>query len=162
MSRASALVLLVEDGPEGRAILTNKIYEYLGSGRPILALAPEGEASTVIRSARAGLVVSPRDVDAIGKAVQILYHGVQNRTFPRSDASVVADYSRKRQAARFAALLDAGFAAGAGQRDRDVWRGSVTRRRRLRRVAEAPPAWSRPDENEADRPAERKHETTTH
>ncbi len=59
------LILIVGDAPGSAGILTGKLVEYAGAGRPVLALVPEGEASRMVRRHGLGRVVAPRDVSAI-------------------------------------------------------------------------------------------------
>lgn len=71
---SSHLLLLVADsGGCGKYLIPSKLYEYLAAGRPILALLPEGAAASVMREARAGLIVSPDDVAGIQQALATLY-----------------------------------------------------------------------------------------
>jgi len=52
---ASMLLLLVNDTPNAKLILTGKIFEYLASKRPIICVAPEdGDAAKVISECNAG------------------------------------------------------------------------------------------------------------
>ena len=51
-------------------IVPAKLYEYLGSGRPILAAVPEGDARDFILEAMAGRVVEPSDVDGMARALR--------------------------------------------------------------------------------------------
>jgi hypothetical protein len=67
---ADAALLIIDDAPENRGIVTGKVYEYIGAGLPVLALAPEGDAADLIRTNRLGLVAAPRDMGAIQSALQ--------------------------------------------------------------------------------------------
>lgn len=58
-------LLIIDDAPANRGILTGKLFEYIGAQKPILALAPEGDAAELIRREGFGMVVPPRDVVAI-------------------------------------------------------------------------------------------------
>jgi len=54
--------------------MTGKIFEYMRSGVPILAVVPvQGDAAEVIRSTGTGFVVDPDDLAEIGKAINNLY-----------------------------------------------------------------------------------------
>ena len=56
---ATALVLLLWTRPEGRGWLSAKRYEYMASGRPILAVGPRDcDAAQVVAEMRAGVVAS--------------------------------------------------------------------------------------------------------
>ena len=59
----------VEDGFRTR-IVPAKTYEYLASGRPILAALPEGDAKDFVLAAGAGQVVAPSDVESIAAAIE--------------------------------------------------------------------------------------------
>ncbi len=66
---SDAALLIIDDAAETRGIVTGKVYEYIGAGLPILALAPEGDAAELIRQNHFGLVVSPTDGPALQAAL---------------------------------------------------------------------------------------------
>ena len=70
-ARPDALLLLIpEAGGRGKGVLSGKVFEYLASGRPILAaVPPDGAAAELIRETGAGVVVPPDDVDALKAAL---------------------------------------------------------------------------------------------
>lgn len=69
--RASdAVVLLTSPGHRSQA--TGKLYEYLASGRPILALADDNEAARIIDETHTGATMAPDDVPAIAEALERL------------------------------------------------------------------------------------------
>ncbi|MFY9518129.1 MAG: glycosyltransferase family 4 protein [Schleiferiaceae bacterium] len=52
---ADALLLLIPELPNNRGILTGKLFEYLGSGRPIWGFGPvDGDANAIVRETHAG------------------------------------------------------------------------------------------------------------
>lgn len=62
-------LLIIDDAPENAGILTGKLFEYIGAGLPILALAPQGNAADLIRQYKLGLVAHPRQVEEIKQAL---------------------------------------------------------------------------------------------
>ncbi len=62
-------LLIIDDAPVNRGILTGKLFEYIGARKPILALAPEGDAAELIRNYKLGFVVHPKDVARIKKQI---------------------------------------------------------------------------------------------
>jgi glycosyltransferase involved in cell wall biosynthesis len=69
---ADALVLLTSaHGSE----TTGKLFEYLGAGRPILALAGDNGAATIVRRTGAGVVLSPMDQGALVEALVAVAEG---------------------------------------------------------------------------------------
>jgi glycosyltransferase involved in cell wall biosynthesis len=59
---ADGLVLITSRNPSEA---TGKLFEYLGTGRPILALAEGNEAARIVTETRTGLTVAPDDEAAI-------------------------------------------------------------------------------------------------
>ena len=114
MRDAGLLLLLTGSGEEHRGMVTGKVYEYLGSGTPILALVPEGEAEDLIRGTNAGLCVRPEDHDGIcGVLDQWWDHATRGLRLPFLGRGIDR-FSRSAQAQELARLLDRA-SLGAGQ-----------------------------------------------
>jgi glycosyltransferase involved in cell wall biosynthesis len=112
--RSSAAAAVVTDPLEGgRGLVPLKIYEYLGAGRPVLALAPpDGEAARVVRAA-GGVVADTSDTAGAAEAIVRLYRGwTSGNGSPRTDPSVVDAFRWDRLAARLAEILDEAAARG--------------------------------------------------
>jgi len=96
-------VLLLVPGP-GKGFIPGKLYEYLGSGTPILALTDEDtESAQLVKETGAGMVVPPQDVQSIKRAILRLYaaycqygHALQGSRQPGTTA--YQKYSRWVQA----------------------------------------------------------------
>ncbi|MEY3941863.1 MAG: hypothetical protein RIR07_749, partial [Bacteroidota bacterium] len=55
LQSADALLLLIPDLPNNRGILTGKLFEYLGSGRPVWGFGPvDGDANAILKQTLAG------------------------------------------------------------------------------------------------------------
>jgi glycosyltransferase involved in cell wall biosynthesis len=113
--RGADLLLFVDwmdESAEG--VLTGKLFEYLGSGRPILCVGSREhtEASDLIRDCEAGVVVaSQREI------VASLRNFVATGSLPDIESARVSRYSRRHQAI---ALLD-GVRVALG-----MWQGGGT------------------------------------
>ena len=71
-------LLLLSAGPETRGILTGKFFEYLASGKRILALGRVGdEVDTTLRATRAGVLHDPSDLSGIKTALLQYYRAFQ-------------------------------------------------------------------------------------
>ncbi|MES1246453.1 MAG: glycosyltransferase [Actinomycetota bacterium] len=72
--QSEVLLLLIPDADgRGDGVLSGKVFEYLASGRPILAaVPPNGAAAGLIRETGAGVVVAPDDVDGIARELAAL------------------------------------------------------------------------------------------
>jgi len=70
---SDVLLLLIDTAGVSKNILTGKIFEYFGADRPVLALAPEGDAADLLSKGEAGTIVDPSDLQAIEGALYSLY-----------------------------------------------------------------------------------------
>jgi glycosyltransferase involved in cell wall biosynthesis len=75
---ADALLLLTS---RNSSEATGKLFEYLGAGRPILALAEGNEAARIVRETNTGITVSPDDVNSIAAALRRVASGELSRAF---------------------------------------------------------------------------------
>jgi glycosyltransferase involved in cell wall biosynthesis len=79
MCRSTVLVLLVGVYPHNKGILTGKIFEYLRSGRPILAVVPDdGLAAEIIKETNSGIVVPNDNVDEISSGILNMFELFMN------------------------------------------------------------------------------------
>ena len=115
---SEALLLLLPDvGERGRDVPSGKIFEYLASRRPILAVVPpEGSAAELIREANAGVVAAPDDVDAIADAIASLVARWRSNTLepPPLPDQLRDRLDRRERSREFAALLHEVAAAAKG------------------------------------------------
>ncbi|MBN1936535.1 MAG: glycosyltransferase [Anaerolineae bacterium] len=105
--RAAAALLLIIGAGEGKAVLTGKIFEYLGAQRSILAIAPmDGEAAALVQRTNTGVTVSPEAVPDIAQALEHLYLGWKtNSLLYAPNTTEVAKYSRVEQAQQLSRLF---------------------------------------------------------
>jgi len=75
MRAADLLLLIKHTSPAAGTQVPTKLYEYLGAGKPVLALAHEGEMAEILRRARGGVVVPPADVELISKTLEMFANG---------------------------------------------------------------------------------------
>lgn len=69
------LLLILGHDHRSAGILPAKLFEYLYTNKPILALISEGEVATVIRSLRAGAAITSPDTAEIASAIERYYDG---------------------------------------------------------------------------------------
>jgi hypothetical protein len=123
MRTADLLFLPMQNLPPGvrATIVPGKTYEYLASGRPILAAVPDGDARDLLAEAGTASLCRPDDVDAIERIVveQVARwaSGVQP---PEPDPLVLERYERRRLTAQLASVLDAVSADDASDRSESL------------------------------------------
>ncbi len=108
MRRAGALALLGHGGAGDALIYTGKIYEYLSSARPVLAILDPGPARDLLLAAGVGPVLEPGDVDGAVAAIRAWLEawGKGERAPARTAPGVLEGLTRQEIAARAAAILD--------------------------------------------------------
>ncbi|MDQ6750838.1 MAG: glycosyltransferase [Actinomycetota bacterium] len=71
--RCDSLLVLTSGHRRGEA--TQKVFEYLATGKPILVLGEDTEAARIVTDAQGGIVAPADDPDAIGAALRRLVDG---------------------------------------------------------------------------------------
>jgi glycosyltransferase involved in cell wall biosynthesis len=91
-----------------------KLYEYLRSGRPILALVPEGAQTDLLRATGGAWIVDPDDVNSVVEAIRDAYQRwLAGRPGPQADARLVSGFDRRVLVGRLASELDAAISRAA-------------------------------------------------
>lgn len=104
---SQVLLLLVNNAPNAKGILTGKLYEYLASGRPILAIGPEdGDAARLLDETKAGVMVEFEDKEKMKVAVKDLYDKYLDNRLLYIDNAEIEKYSRRALAGEYAKMLD--------------------------------------------------------
>ena len=75
LQRAADSLLVLAHGASTRSVATNKLFEYLAAGRPVLVVGEDSEAARIVRDADSGLAVGSDDPAAIAEAVRALVEG---------------------------------------------------------------------------------------
>lgn len=107
---SDALLLIVDEAEDSHAIVPGKLFEYLGAGRPILAIAPHGSAvERLLQQAGSGAVVDRTEITPCADLLELLYRSwrgdIPSPFTPRWE--YIRQYERRAAAQRLAALLDA-------------------------------------------------------
>jgi glycosyltransferase involved in cell wall biosynthesis len=104
--QADVLLLLQVHGEGFEVAIPGKLYEYVASGRPILAFLGPGEAADLVRQS-GGWVVDPDDTDGAARSFTRLMTGERpgGESGPRQ--ALADSFRRERIAGRLSELLDA-------------------------------------------------------
>jgi glycosyltransferase involved in cell wall biosynthesis len=106
---ASVLLLCMKeiDGNVNNTItIPGKVFEYLASGTPILALGPDSDATRLITQTNSGLAVSPNDLESVRKHVLELHQQWKTGDLRMTPATEVRQFERRVLTERLAELLD--------------------------------------------------------
>jgi glycosyltransferase involved in cell wall biosynthesis len=87
------------------SISTGKLFEYMGSRKPILGLVPEGAARDVLASYGAADIVDPDDVEGVSIAIRSLFDRFVEGSLPAPEEAFVARFDRCNLTGRLAEIL---------------------------------------------------------
>lgn len=95
-------------------IFPGKAYEYLASGRPILAAVPAGDARDVLERAEWTVVCDPDDTGAIARGLlELLARRDERRARNADRAALLSPFERPRLAARLARVFEEAISQAA-------------------------------------------------
>lgn len=106
--RGADLLMLAMVAEEGPVLVPGKLYEYLGTGRPILAAVPPGEARDVlVRATRGAVVVPPDDAKAIAEGLAEAFDGWRRGDIKyETESTIVSTYNRETQIETLASFIE--------------------------------------------------------
>lgn len=104
--RSDALLLVVDDTPDSAEIVPGKVYEYIGTARPVITLALDGAIASLIRETNAGAVADFRKPEEI-ETVFLKYYDAFQRgdKLWRGKESEIKKYTRRESAKKLAGLV---------------------------------------------------------
>jgi hypothetical protein len=110
--KSDAMLLLIDEDKYSKMILSGKVFEYLGAslitGKPILAIAPEGEAADLIRDTSAGEIIPHNNREYLSKVFLKYYNsflaGRENLHGTNSEA--IKGYDRKLLTGKLAEVFE--------------------------------------------------------
>jgi hypothetical protein len=108
LERRSHILLLIKHvNPDYEGLVPGKLYEYIGVRRPVLALAPDGEAAQLVTGLRRGVVVPQGNKRVLVETLAALYRDFENGVLDdRFDLTERPEFARDSLAGRMADLLD--------------------------------------------------------
>jgi glycosyltransferase involved in cell wall biosynthesis len=72
--QSQLLLLLLNDTPNAKGILTGKFFEYMAAGRPVLCIGPvDGDAAQIIHSTQCGVTIDFNDKASLKNAIENYY-----------------------------------------------------------------------------------------
>ena len=104
---SQVLLLLINNTPNAKGILTGKLFEYLSSGRPILCIGPEdGDAAHILDETYAGVTVNFENKEKMKGTIKNFYQKYLDGSLSSNISKEVGKYSRRAFAEDYGRLLD--------------------------------------------------------
>jgi len=117
MMRSQILLLLVNNTANVSGIIPGKLYEYLGSGRPVLCIGPDHNDSVrVVRETRGGATIGYEEVEMMKDYLKESYLSFQQGKLT-SNSEGIERFSRRKPAGNYVELLEKLTAGGDKQAD---------------------------------------------
>lgn len=99
--KSRVLLLMVNNTPNSRGIITGKVFEYMASNRPILVIGPEdGDLSNIIRQTNTGFVTGFDNEIKLEESILKLFKNKENFD------SNLKIYSRENLTKKLSSILD--------------------------------------------------------
>lgn len=104
--QAQVVLLVINNSPNARTIIPGKLFEYLGSGRPLLAIGPkESDSAKVIETTRGGVVHEHDDITGLTSRI-LVYFNLYKAGNLKGNAEGLQQFTRKNLAGEFANVLE--------------------------------------------------------
>lgn len=105
--KSDLLLLLVPIAMKAECILTGKLFEYLASGRPVLAIAPEnGDVARVLKETACGVIVDFNDKEKMKSVIMDFYQKYKDNQLVTKQSDLVERFSRRNLAKEYVKLLN--------------------------------------------------------
>lgn len=106
LQKEARVLLLIEiNSPLTRGIIPGKLFEYMASGRPVIAIGPEEwEAGSMVEDSKVGRVFTYNDKEALKTALTAMYEAyLRGQLQPENTA--IEKYSRKNLTGKLAKII---------------------------------------------------------
>jgi glycosyltransferase involved in cell wall biosynthesis len=105
--QSDALLMVVDDFKGNEEIVPGKVYEYIGSGKPVITLAPVGAVTQVIEETASGRCTRSNDITGIADIFLDFYTQWENSSLGSAQKrESVRQFERREVTRRLAGLLD--------------------------------------------------------
>lgn len=104
--QSQVVLLVINNSPNSRTIIPGKLFEYLGSGRPLLVIGPiESDSAKVIGMTKGGVVHEHDDIAGLTSRI-IEYYQLFKSGALKGKAEGLQQFTRENLAREFAKVLE--------------------------------------------------------
>ncbi len=94
---SDVLWLMIRHSKNPHLYATGKLFEYIGTGKPILGLVPgNGAAAQILKDYKAGFIVEPDDIDGIKNALIEIFELFKEGNIPQPNRELIQSFERKK------------------------------------------------------------------
>jgi hypothetical protein len=106
---SDVLWLMIGRSEASDMISTGKLYEYIGTGKPILACLPDGAAKKSLEGYGAEMICEPDSPEKISECIIKFYELYKENKLPSGDSKFIEKYSRITLTGKLAEIFDGLF-----------------------------------------------------
>jgi len=103
--KADVLLLVLEKGPGSEIMVSQKVFEYLASRKPIYALVPDGAAAEILTETGGALIETSRSLKESVVRFRDFLESVRSGNFVLPSGEKLQKFHRRDQAVKIANLL---------------------------------------------------------
>ena len=105
---SDVLLLIVDEAKESEEIVPGKVYEYIGSFKPVIAIAPtHGAIADLMNETRAGGIAHQSDIEGIANIIREMYTAFkEGKSLAQPNIEAIKGYERRESTRKLAQLLD--------------------------------------------------------
>jgi glycosyltransferase involved in cell wall biosynthesis len=106
LGRSAALLLVIPSGKKITEMIPGKLFEYLASGRPVIAIGSHSsDVAEILRKTGGGKIFERTESKELGKYILEIMNNFSNGII-KIDTSAIDNYSRKNLAMTFAGIIN--------------------------------------------------------
>jgi glycosyltransferase involved in cell wall biosynthesis len=87
-------------------VTTGKLFEYIGTGKPIFGLVPDGEAARILDAYGAGYRADPDSTEQVQQILSEILSKLRSKCIPQADPDFIRTYNRVGIAGKLASFFD--------------------------------------------------------
>ncbi|WP_103665792.1 glycosyltransferase family 4 protein [Gracilimonas amylolytica] len=96
LMKADALWMISNFDPVHKQVKSGKLFEYLGTGKPVLGLVHEGAELETLKSYGAGYTAPPDDLEAVKEALLSLYNDWKQKALKQPKKAYMEQFDRRK------------------------------------------------------------------
>jgi glycosyltransferase involved in cell wall biosynthesis len=105
--RSHLLLLIINNTYTQKAIVTGKLFEYLGSRRPILCIGPnDGDAAKILQETHSGMVLDYEDLDGMKNFLYNQYQSWEKGKWQAAGNKSIEKYNRAEQLKKLFSIFE--------------------------------------------------------
>lgn len=106
LKKADVLWMQAKFSKNSEQVTTSKLFEYMGSRKPILGLVYEGEAHRLLNQYKASFLAPPDDPGQISETLWTIFRKWKNDEMPEPDREIINLHNREYLTSRLSELFD--------------------------------------------------------